>query len=49
MLRLTNLRLPLDHDDAALRAAVVARLGVRDADLRGFSVFKRSWAQTTAM
>jgi uncharacterized FAD-dependent dehydrogenase len=43
MLRLSNLRLPLDHDDAALRAAIVARLRVRDADLRGFSVFKRSW------
>jgi hypothetical protein len=43
MLRLTNLRLPLDHDDAALRAAIVARLRVKDAELRGFSVFKRSW------
>ncbi len=43
MLRITNLRLPLDHDAAALRAAVVARLRVRDADLRDFSVFKRSY------
>ena len=43
MLRLTNLRLPLDHDAAALRAAIVARLRVRDADLRGFAVHKRSW------
>ena len=43
MLRISNLRLPLDHDDAALRAAVVARLRIRDADLRAFSVFKRSW------
>jgi uncharacterized FAD-dependent dehydrogenase len=43
MLRITNLRLPLGHDDAALRAAIVARLRVRDADLRAFSVHKRSW------
>jgi hypothetical protein len=43
MVRITNLRLPLDHDDAALRAAIVARLGVREAALRGFTVFKRSW------
>jgi hypothetical protein len=43
MLRLTNLRLPLDHDAAALRAAIVARLGIRDAELRGFTVHKKSW------
>jgi uncharacterized FAD-dependent dehydrogenase len=43
MLRVTNLRLPLDHDDAALRAAIVARLRIRDAELRGFAVQKRSW------
>ena len=43
MLRITDLRLPLDHSAAALRAAIVARLRVRDADLRDFSVFKRSY------
>ncbi len=43
MLRLTNLRLPLDHDDVALRAAVVARLHIHDADLRDLRIFKRSW------
>ena len=43
MLRITELRLPLDHAEAALRLAIVARLGVSDADLRGFTVFKRSW------
>jgi uncharacterized FAD-dependent dehydrogenase len=43
MLRITNLRLPLDHDDAALRAAIVKRLGVRDAELRAFTVHKKSW------
>ena len=41
MIRLTELRLPLEHSDAALRAAIVARLGVDDAALRGFGVFRR--------
>jgi uncharacterized FAD-dependent dehydrogenase len=43
MLRITELRLPLDHAPDALRAAIVARLGLRDADLQAFTVFKRSW------
>ena len=43
MLRLTELRLPLEHADGALRAAVVARLGIRDADLLASSVFKRAY------
>ena len=28
MLRLTDIKLPLDHDEAALRAAILARLGI---------------------
>jgi uncharacterized protein len=43
MLRITELRLPLDHAEAALRAAVLARLGLRDAELQGFTVFRRAW------
>ena len=43
MLRITELRLPLDHAEDALRPAIVARLGVRDADLASFTVFKRSY------
>jgi hypothetical protein len=43
MLRLTELRLPLDHAADALRPAIVARLGVSDADLRAFTVFKRAY------
>jgi uncharacterized FAD-dependent dehydrogenase len=43
MLRITELRLPLDHPEAALRAAIVARLGIADAELREFIVFKRSY------
>ncbi len=43
MLRITDLRLPLNHDEAALRAAVVQRLGLSDATaLVGFTVFKRA-------
>jgi uncharacterized FAD-dependent dehydrogenase len=41
MLRITELRLPLEHPDAALRAAIVERLQLRDADLLGFTVFRR--------
>jgi len=43
MLRITELRLPLNHADDALRAAVVTRLGAADADLIAFNVFKRSY------
>ncbi|MET0383312.1 MAG: FAD-dependent protein [Burkholderiaceae bacterium] len=42
MLRLTELRLPLDHADDALRQAVVARLGLRDEELTAFTVFRRA-------
>ena len=43
MLRLTELKLPLDHADDALRPAIVQRLGIADNDLLTFSVFKRSY------
>ncbi|MDY6984058.1 MAG: hypothetical protein SV422_13320 [Pseudomonadota bacterium] len=43
MLRLTELSLPLDHSSDALRAAIVKRLKINDADLLGFTVFKRSY------
>ena len=43
MLRITELRLPLDHADDALRPAIVARLGLRDTELTAFTVFKRSY------
>ena len=43
MLRITELRVPLEHDAHALRRAIVARLGVADADLTAFTVFKRSY------
>jgi uncharacterized protein len=43
MLRITELRLPLDHAEGALRSASVSRLGVSDADLHAFTVFKRAY------
>ena len=43
MLRLTELKLPLDHPPEALRAAILHRLALADDDLLGFSIFKRSY------
>ncbi len=43
MLRITELRLPLDHAAEALRPAILARLGVRDSELAAFTVFKRAY------
>ena len=43
MLRITELRLPLDHAEDALRPAVVARLGIADVDLLSFTVFRRAY------
>ena len=43
MLRLNEVKLPLEHDDAALPAAILARLGITADELLGFTVFKRSY------
>ncbi len=43
MLRLTELKLPLDHPADALRSAILQRLELADEDLVGFSIFKRSY------
>ena len=43
MLRLNEVKLPLEHDDAALPAAILARLGIAADELLGFTVFKRSY------
>ena len=43
MLRITDLRLPLDHEESVLHDAIVRRLELGDAgDLTSFEVFKRS-------
>ena len=43
MLRITDLKLPLDHDEAALSAAIVDRLGIAANELTGYTVAKRSY------
>ncbi len=43
MLRLTELKLPLDHDEAALEAAVLARLGIEADALRALTVVRRGY------
>ncbi len=43
MLRLSEVKLPLEHGPEAIRAAVLARLRLQDAELLGLTVFKRSY------
>ena len=43
MLRLTDLKLPLDHPEAALREAICERLGIAADELAGYAVAKRSY------
>jgi uncharacterized FAD-dependent dehydrogenase len=43
MLRLTDIKLPLDHAESALRDAILARLGIAADELTAFTVAKRSY------
>jgi uncharacterized protein len=43
MLRITEIKLPLDHDDAALRAATALRIGVDERDLLDLHVHRRGY------
>jgi uncharacterized protein len=43
VIRITELPLPLDYTPEVLRAAVVKRLKIRDADLLELTLFKRSY------
>jgi hypothetical protein len=43
MLRLTDLKLPLDHTEAALADAILQRLGIEAAALTGHTIAKRSY------
>lgn len=42
MLRLTEIKLPLEHGPDAIRAAVVKRLRIPSSDLISVSIFKRA-------
>lgn len=43
MIRVTELALPLEHPEQALRPAILQRLQLRDAELLHYTVFKRSY------
>src|SRR5512143_1519024 len=43
MLRLTEIKLPLDHTDADLRGAVLAKLGIKGDDLLSVQVARRGY------
>ena len=43
MLRITELKLPIDHPEEDLRPAIVQRLGIASDDLLDFTLFKRSY------
>jgi uncharacterized FAD-dependent dehydrogenase len=43
MLRLIDVQLPLDHPEPALKQAVLARLGIDEVALLGYTVFRRSY------
>ena len=43
MLRLTEIKLPLDHAEDALRAAILKRLDIAAEALRGYTIFRRGY------
>ncbi|KZC38572.1 MULTISPECIES: NAD(P)/FAD-dependent oxidoreductase [Rhodanobacter] len=43
MLRLTDLKLPLDHGEAALSAAILRRLDIGAAELTGYTIARRGY------
>ncbi|MDP1734849.1 MAG: NAD(P)/FAD-dependent oxidoreductase [Sulfuritalea sp.] len=42
-MRLTELKLPLDHTEADLHSAILKRLGIAREELVGYSIFRRSY------
>ncbi len=43
MLRLTDIKLPLDHSSSALEQDVISKLGLEEGELIALSIFKRSY------
>ena len=43
MLRLNEIKLPLDHPETALRAAILKKLQITAAELSRYTIFKRSY------
>ena len=42
MLRLTEVKLPLDHPEGEIRTAILKRLGITADELAGYSIFRQS-------
>jgi uncharacterized protein len=42
MLRITELKLPLNHPDDAIKSAILARLGITEADFICYKIFRRA-------
>ena len=42
MLRLTEIKLPLDHAESALVASILERLGIDENELVRYTIFRRS-------
>lgn len=43
MLRISNIKLPLDHTDSDLRMAIVSKLAIKDSELLEYRRYKRSY------
>ncbi|WP_261833806.1 NAD(P)/FAD-dependent oxidoreductase [Vibrio ishigakensis] len=43
MIRLNEIKLPLDHKEEALEAAIVKKLGINAEDIHSFTVFRRGY------
>ncbi len=43
MLRITELKLPIDHPEEDLRVALLKHLGIDSGELLDFTLFKRSY------
>lgn len=43
MLRLTEIKLPLDHHEDELKTAILEKLGIESSELLDFTIFKRSY------
>ena len=41
-MRLTELKLPLDHTERELHDSILQRLGIEEHELVGYSIFRRS-------
>ena len=43
MLRLTQIKLPLDYNEASLKAAIIDRLGIAPDELLNVTIFRRGY------